>query len=319
MLIVYNLLNLLTISICYNIRKDIIDNGVTVLFGYVTFCKPELKVAEYDTYRAVYCSLCRQLGKDYGIAAKMILSYDFTFFAVIRLAIEDECCGYAKMRCPFNPMKKCMRLKKSSESMSLAAACAVILFYYKIKDDLRDKGFFAKIVAAFMMIFFSRYRKKAVKKYSDIDVFAADMMSEQSRLEENNELSIDHVADPSAKLLQYIFSYGLSGDAERVLSHMGYCIGKWVYVADALDDYDDDLKKRNYNPFKEYDKTTAVEKAVSLLNTCNVEAAADYELISPKRYKGIIANILYLGMPERIKMITDNKRKEKLKRHERSV
>ena len=281
------------------------------MFGYVTFYKPELKVAEYDTYRAVYCSLCRQLGKDYGIAARMILSYDFTFFAVLRLALEDECCGYKKMRCTFNPMKKCMRLKKSSESMSLAAACAVILFYYKLKDDLCDKGFFSKIAAAFLMLFFSRYRKKALIKNSDIDTYVSDMMAEQAQLEEKNEQSIDRVADPSAKILQYIFSYGLSGDVARILSHMGYCIGKWVYVADALDDYDDDVKKKNYNPFKSYDKETAKEKAVSLLNACNVEAASDFELASPKRYKGIIANILYLGMPERIKMITDNKRKEK--------
>ena len=28
-----------------------------------------------------------------------------------------------------------------------------------------------------------------------------------------------------------------------------YGIGKWVYLIDALDDYDKDVKKKNYNPF----------------------------------------------------------------------
>ena len=64
------------------------------MFGYVKAHKPELKMAEYDTYKAVYCSLCRQLGKDYGVFAKFILSYDFVFLAMLKLGLQDECCGY---------------------------------------------------------------------------------------------------------------------------------------------------------------------------------------------------------------------------------
>ena len=30
---------------------------------------------------------------------------------------------------------------------------------------------------------------------------------------------------------------------------MGYIAGKWVYLADALDDLESDLKKKSYNPF----------------------------------------------------------------------
>ena len=62
------------------------------MFGYVKAYKPELKIAEYDTYKAVYCSLCRQLGKDYGIFAKFILSFDFVFLAMLKLGLQDECC-----------------------------------------------------------------------------------------------------------------------------------------------------------------------------------------------------------------------------------
>ena len=52
------------------------------MLGYVTIAKGELKIKEYDTYKAIYCSLCKQLGKDYGIFAKFILSYDFVFLAI---------------------------------------------------------------------------------------------------------------------------------------------------------------------------------------------------------------------------------------------
>lgn len=55
----------------------------TVMFGYVRIYKPELKMAEYEHYQGIYCSLCRQLGKRYGPLARLTLSYDFTFLAMV--------------------------------------------------------------------------------------------------------------------------------------------------------------------------------------------------------------------------------------------
>ncbi|WP_283129067.1 DUF5685 family protein, partial [Allofournierella massiliensis] len=31
------------------------------MFGYVTPEKPEMKVKEFESYRAMYCGLCKQL------------------------------------------------------------------------------------------------------------------------------------------------------------------------------------------------------------------------------------------------------------------
>ena len=41
----------------------------------------------------------------------------------------------------------------------------------------------------------------------------------------------------------------LGDKADEHTEGLFYDIGKWIYLADALDDYDKDVKKKNYNPF----------------------------------------------------------------------
>ena len=49
------------------------------MFGYVRIYKPELKIKDYEIYKAAYCSVCRALGRHYGVIARGLLSYDATF------------------------------------------------------------------------------------------------------------------------------------------------------------------------------------------------------------------------------------------------
>ena len=77
------------------------------MFGYIRIGKPELKVKEYDMYKAVYCSLCRELGKEYGFFTRFTLSYDFTFLALLELSLREDFCGTHRKRCVCNPLKKC--------------------------------------------------------------------------------------------------------------------------------------------------------------------------------------------------------------------
>ena len=75
------------------------------MFGYIRIAKPELKVKEYEMYKAVYCSLCRVLGKNYGIWSRFTLSYDFTFLALLNMSLTDVCDLTERKRCVCNPLK----------------------------------------------------------------------------------------------------------------------------------------------------------------------------------------------------------------------
>ena len=52
------------------------------MFGYIVVHKPELKVREYETYRASYCGLCHSLKKQSGRIGQLTLSFDMTFLVM---------------------------------------------------------------------------------------------------------------------------------------------------------------------------------------------------------------------------------------------
>lgn len=73
------------------------------MFGYIKPFKGMLRVCEYETYKAVYCGLCKQLGREYGPFARLTLSYDFTFLALLDLSLSGEHLAFAPGRCMAQP------------------------------------------------------------------------------------------------------------------------------------------------------------------------------------------------------------------------
>lgn len=295
------------------------------MFGYVKAYKPELKMAEYETFKAVYCSLCRVLGKQYGVFAKMTLSYDFTFMALLRLSQSNDFCGYGTMRCTFNPLVKCSCIKTDDEELSYTAAVSIILFYYKLKDNYYDSGLGGKILSTMLMPIFSRYRKKAMRRYPEVDIAAAKMMGQQLELEQNHCDSFDFASKPTADFLSAAFSREYSKNTEndndsasaRVLHELGTNAGRWIYMTDALDDLDDDINHGGYNviaqKFSLYGaaddqaKQKAKQYAKDAVNAYNAALCDAYVLLDMKRYDTIIGNILYLGMQNVLKNLGKNK------------
>ena len=112
---------------------------VSSLFGYVTVYKDELLVREFNEYKAVYCGLCKSLGKEYGVLSRAILSYDCTFYALFLLALKGNCPGYEQKMCRCNPLKKCTYIKEGADSLSKAGALSVCSVYFKIIDKIFEK------------------------------------------------------------------------------------------------------------------------------------------------------------------------------------
>ena len=272
------------------------------MFGYVKACKSELKMKEYETYKAVYCSLCKKLGHSYGILSRFTLSYDFTFLALLNMSLGDDCGGFCQKRCAFNPLKKC-NYCKNDEAIDMPAAAAMIMLYYKILDNISDERGFKKIGYCCLKPIFSKAHKKAAKRYPQIEDAVSLYITEQKTLEKQNCASIDQAADPTAKVMEKILS--LCSDDEnqkRVLARMGYCLGRYIYLLDAACDLPQDIKNKSYNVFKnradedinEYIKITVPPQLYFSVN----EAARAFELLEIKRYKNILGNIIYLGLEE---------------------
>ena len=133
------------------------------------------------------------------------------------------------------------------------------------------------------------------------------MMAAQAQAEAARTVSIDRAAEPFAKLLSYMATLVAQDDKQRVvLERFGYCLGRWVYLIDAVDDLADDLAGGQYNPYAlaknlRADDTDGIkscrEYASLTLNACLAECIAAYNLLEIRRFDGILRNILEEGMP----------------------
>ncbi|MEG0979625.1 MAG: DUF5685 family protein [Oscillospiraceae bacterium] len=287
------------------------------MFGYVRINKPELKIGDYDVYKGVYCSLCKELGHSFGLFSKFTLSYDFTFLAILKMSINDKCNKFKKSRCNFNPFKKCNCCEKENESVNFSANVAIIMLYYKVKDNIDDGGFFKRALMYLILPIVALYHKKAKQNLPDINNIVSNAMEQQRKLEDDKCDSIDAAANPTSYALGEIFAYGETDEQQaRVLKHFGYCIGRYVYIMDATDDLQDDLNEGQYNALilsnglsTGDDVNPSREKAYGIIDRTISEIINTYELLNLLRYHNIIENIVYEGLNlEKEKLIMSNKK-----------
>ena len=268
-------------------------------------CKPELKIKEYETYKAVYCSLCRIMGREYGLWSRFTLSYDFTFLALINMAFSPGCDYVRRGRCFFNPLKKCNYCKNGAP-LEMPAAAAMIMSYYKLLDNISDEKGIKKIGYIIIKPLFKGANKKAAKKYPELEKIISDYISAQSALEKADCRELDRAADPTAKALSGILQLcSENASQKRVLDRMGYCIGRYIYLLDAACDLPEDIKKGSYNCLSfscEGDPAEYAKNRITpQLYFCANEAAKAFELLDIKKYRSLLGNIIYLGLEDTFK------------------
>lgn len=275
------------------------------MFGYVRIAKPELKVKEYETYKAVYCSLCRELGRTYGLWSRFTLSYDFTFLALINMSLSAGCDPIERKRCVFNPFKKC-NYCKSNEKLKMPAAAAMIMSYYKLTDNIKDEKGIKKLGFICLKPLFAHARKKASKSYPAIEQIVHEYIEKQDALEKQNCSSLDMAADPTAYALGKILTECSDDKVQkRILDRIGYCIGRYIYILDAACDLEEDIKSGSYNCLKSEFSGNREEfmkkRILPQLYVCSNEAGKAFELLDVKKYKSILGNIIYLGLEDTFK------------------
>jgi len=68
-------------------------------------------------------------------------------------------------------------------------------------------------------------------------------------MEQSDTASVDLPAKQFGALLGDLMSFGLEGASRAVAYELGLHVGAWIYMADALDDMEEDHRKGRYNPF----------------------------------------------------------------------
>lgn len=273
------------------------------MFGYIRVKKEELKIKDFEAYKAVYCSLCKKLGRSYGILSRLTLSYDFAFLSLLNISLKSGCVSFERKRCAFNPFKKC-NYCKSSDELDMPAAAAMIMLYYKILDNIKDEKGFKKLGFLLLKPIFSGAHKKAAKKYPLIEKTVAEYIESQNIAENDGNCTLDSVCDPTAKALSKLLPLCSDDSSQkRVLERLGYCLGRYIYIMDAGCDIEKDIKSESFNVLKKYVKEGNIKKDTVLktepqIYFCINEAAKAFELLEIKKFKPILGNIIYLGLED---------------------
>lgn len=294
------------------------------MFGYVRPCKEELKVKEYNLFRAVYCGLCKTLGKSANQLTRFGLNYDFTFLALLLLALDEEEPRLVQESCLANPFRK-KAVVKRNRHLEYVADMSNIFTYLKLVDDWHDEHSIRALLAIPVYYFPVKARRK---KYEDRYNSVRELLQQLTALESSQNNLFDKSADIFARIMTCIFTpdYISSERKKRILRFLGYNLGRWIYILDAYSDLEEDLHNSNYNPLLlqyEYKEGEGLENfkeriqesvEFTLIYTLS-NLARGYELLELYRYKEILDNIIYIGLHK----IMRNKLEGSDRKDERSV
>lgn len=273
------------------------------MFGYIRPLKDELKVREFDQFKACYCALCHTLKENYGHFSRFILNYDFTFLAML-LWDENDAPSYKCGKCIASPLKKrtfCM----SSRALQICAGYSIILAWWKLRDSVSDERFFKSLRDRALSILLRKAYKKASRAYAPFEQIVRSNLDELRKLEKSGNSSLDACADKFALITKALASESIDNEKYRPLEQLLYHTGRLIYIVDACDDLESDIRNGSFNPIeKRFDlskgkMTNDMKETLktTLMHSSNLIGAA-YELLPPNAWSPIIRNTIYLGMPD---------------------
>ncbi len=293
------------------------------MFGYVIPINSKLTEGGRKRYKAAYCGLCCTLKKNYGFRSRFLVNYDMTFLYFLLSREEGD--GFHRGACPLKPFCKvdCM---PCDPVMEYAADLTVLLSWFKLRDALEDGGFGKRLAARLGLWLYRRpYKKASALRREENDLFRT-RLALLSQLEQENCHSIDRVADTFATLLKGCVGQPETGAERRILETLLYHVGRYLYLADALEDLQSDVKHHRYNPLALRYETTGgklteadrdqlvdtVEASVSI-------AASALELLPYKGDREILENIIYEGLPAVLRSICNGTFRKRRSKHEGSL
>lgn len=277
------------------------------MFGYVKPQKAEMLVREYEFYRATYCGICRAMKKHTGTASCATLSYDSVFLALIRmLYLDGDAFSTDMKRCIAHPLSKKPMLSENP-AIEYTARAFAILAYHKVEDDLSDGDNKKLSVLAARPIVRAAHKRAGL---SELSVLVGERLAAITALEKERCASVDAPATLFGELLGELFSYGFSDEARLVTYQCGYHLGRFIYCADAAEDYEKDRESGSYNPYviayggPLTDENRETIRCALLLECRALESAVNLlPFGSLATIENIVRNIIYLGLPARISFL----------------
>ena len=213
------------------------------MFGYVTANRKELSKEQLLRYNAVYCGICRQIRSSASQSARLALSYDMAFLALLLMSLYEPEETIGDRACMLHPFQK--RSWVDNRFIRYAADMNVALGYYNAQDDAEDDNSFS---AKIMTSVFGKHLSDIQDRYPRQCEAMEACIRKLKTLEEENCPNPDAPASCFGSLMAelLVFEEDLWSPTLR---QMGMASGRFIYLMYAAADYRRDDKKGKYNPF----------------------------------------------------------------------
>lgn len=281
------------------------------MFGYIKTDMPNMYVKDTVLYKAMYCGLCKSIGSTCGQCGRLTLNYDLTFLSVLIHNILGVDVKIEKERCIIHQIIK-RPVAQPDDISKRIGALNVILAYHKLNDDVIDsnKG---RLKRSFFKTSYKRAKKAEPKLVSIVE----NRYKQLLEYEKTNGDSIDISADSFGLMMQDVVKELLNESCDEIVLELSYFLGKWIYLIDALDDFDKDKKKRNYNVFvNSYNDVSNKSELVAKYQSEIIYVFSSIllrieELSKQIKYKfnhDLLDNVLLRGLKVQTKQILENEK-----------
>ena len=275
------------------------------MFGYIIVNKAELKFKEFDIYHSYYCGLCQVLKERYGALGQMSLSYDMTFLLMLLTELYEPETRVAHCKCIAHPFEK--HETRSNILTEYIADMNVLFTCYKCQDDWEDEKKFIPMVYGRML---EGRSKKQQERYGQKVSTIRLLMQKFTEAEKSGTADIDTMAGLFGEIMAQIVVCR-EDEWSEILGRFGFFLGKFIYLMDAYEDVEEDIRKGTYNPLKKlYEEPDFEEKCKTILMMMMSECCKEFEKLPIVDNVDILRNILYSGVWCRYEMVRSDRMKK---------
>uniref|UniRef100_UPI004056CFC2 DUF5685 family protein n=1 Tax=Acetatifactor sp. TaxID=1872090 RepID=UPI004056CFC2 len=279
------------------------------MFGYIIINKGEMKFKEFDIYHSYYCGLCQALKQSYGAKGQISLTYDMTFLVLLLSSLYEPETDKREIKCIAHPFEK--HLVRTNPFSYYGADMNVLFTYYKCRDDWEDDRKITRMAYGKLL---EKAYKEVCSKYSEKAIKIDRLMRRLSEEEKKQNQDIDQMAGLFGEIMGEMLAVK-NDEWQDELMAMGNYLGKFIYLMDAYEDIEEDIRERRYNPLiSRFQNPDFEEEIKTILTMIMAACCKEFEKLPIIENVEILRNILYSGIWYRYEMVYQKRKAEQEKK-----
>lgn len=273
------------------------------MLGYL---RPRLKKADpkiKEQYRALYCGLCHSLRKYYGYRGIGCLNYEVVFLLLLIISASESESKIFHGSCCLTPFLRVPFIDYLNDEVKIAADISIIVSSLEIKDNVNDDG---GVIWKVCDRILNKLNGKATNEISEFEKQIKTKLVTFYLLEKSETFVLDEILRACGDIVESIANPLLSavdGPIAEIISKIANCVGQWIYLMDACDDFYKDISTNNYNPLRYIEDYQIVRNKVIKLQACMSKLIS---ALSLNEYGELLRYFSEVCIPESSIKILDN-------------